>query len=288
MKRTLVAIEQGNSNTVAAVLIDGVWTRELRIATRRGRLAADYAVELANITGAGADCVISSVVPGELPALEGMCGMIGWQAQIVGRDLPTLIETRVAPGATVGVDRLLTALGARLVASGDLIVVDAGTATKVDHVSADGAFCGGMIAPGLHSTLDRLVKACAQLTPVEMSRPQRVIGRTTAEALASGAYYGYLALLEGLIQRTREGLDRPVTVVATGGVLAGLSDLAHFVDVYDPRLTLNGLAAAWRAASSALPRRPPPIRQDGLDRLAGRHSDEQPDPQNGLSTLERR
>jgi len=128
-----------------------------------------------------------------------------------------------------------------MVHRGPLLVLDFGTATTFDVVDHDGAYLGGVIAPGINLSIEALHKAAARLPRIGIGRPQAVIGRSTIPAMQSGIYWGYVGLVEGLVTRIRAEYDRPMRVVATGGLAPLLAEGTTIIDVIDPDLTLDGL-----------------------------------------------
>jgi len=144
----------------------------------------------------------------------------------------------------VGADRALNAIGAHAKYSGDLIVIDFGTATTFDVVGADGAYRGGIIAPGINLSVDALVNAAAKLPRIAIEAPQdtNVIGRTTQSQMISGIYWGYVAMLEGLTERMKGEIGRPVTVIATGGLATLFDKHTNVFDAIEPDLTIQGLS----------------------------------------------
>ena len=150
---------------------------------------------------------------------------------------------------------MLNAIAAHAIHAGDLIVVDFGTATTFDVVDYSGAYKGGIIAPGINLSLDALVTAAAKLPRIAIEAPGdnlSVIGRTTEDQMHIGIYWGYVAMMEGLLARMKAEIGRPVTVVATGGLATLFDRHTSVFDVIDPDLTLQGLGLLYgrtRAAS---------------------------------------
>ena len=136
---------------------------------------------------------------------------------------------------------MLNTLAAHQAYRGPLIVLDFGTATTFDVVDQDGTYLGGVIAPGINLSIEALHKAAARLPRIGIGRPQAVIGRSTIPAMQSGIYWGYVGLVEGLITRIRAEYDRPMKVIATGGLAPLLSEGTTIIDRVDPDLTLDGL-----------------------------------------------
>ncbi len=143
----------------------------------------------------------------------------------------------------VGADRAFNAVAAHAKHSGDLLIVDFGTATTFDVVSATGAYTGGIIAPGINLSLDALVSAAAKLPRIAIEAPptDSVIGRTTESQMLIGIYWGYVAMIEGLTERIKREIGRPLTVVATGGLASLFDKHTEAFDVIEPDLTIQGL-----------------------------------------------
>ena len=141
---------------------------------------------------------------------------------------------------------LRAAVGAHAAYAGPLIVVDSGTATNFDVIAADGAFEGGVIAPGINLSMQALHQAAARLPRVAIQRPKCVIGRDTVTAMQSGVFWGYMALIEGMIDRIREEYGADMTVVATGGVASLFEGATDKIDIFDPDVTIRGMLEVWR------------------------------------------
>jgi type III pantothenate kinase len=153
----------------------------------------------------------------------------------------------------VGADRALNAVAAHAKHPGDLIVIDFGTATTFDVVDATGAYKGGIIAPGINLSLDALVNAAAKLPRIAIEAPAEnlsVIGRTTESQMTIGIYWGYVAMIEGLTERIKRELDRPVTVVATGGLATLFDKHTDVFDAIEPDLTIQGLSLLHELATT--------------------------------------
>jgi type III pantothenate kinase len=170
-------------------------------------------------------------------------------AVIVEPGVKTGVPVRVDNPKEVGSDRIMNALAAVHLYGGPAIVVDFGTSTNFDVVSAAGEFIGGALAPGMEISVDALSRRAAQLLKVELARPQRVIGRNTVECLQSGIIYGFAGQVEGIVTRlARELVPRDpesVTVIATGGLAPVLLDEVSVVDAHEPWLTLIGLRLVY-------------------------------------------
>jgi len=162
------------------------------------------------------------------------------------------IELDVEQPQSVGADRALNAIAAHAKHPGDLIVVDFGTATTFDVVDSAGAYKGGIIAPGINLSIDALVNAAAMLPRIAIEAPAdpSAIGRTTESQMIIGIYWGYVALIEGLVARLKSEIGRPVTVIATGGLATLFDQRTDAFDAIEPDLTIRGLVLLYDMATS--------------------------------------
>jgi type III pantothenate kinase len=250
----LLAIEQGNTNTLYAIHDGADWIAQWRTATDSMRTADEYAVwlhqllemqglKLTDLTA----CIISSVVPQSIFNLRNLSRRyLHVDPLVIGENAELGIEVRIDKPSEAGADRLVNAIGAHIVYPGALIVVDSGTATNFDIVAPDGAFEGGAIAPGINLSMQALHAAAARLPRVAIKKPDKVIGTDTVGAMQSGVYWGYVSLIEGLIDRIKEEYGQPMTVVATGGVASLFEGSLSKIDKFDNDLTIRGLLEIWR------------------------------------------
>jgi type III pantothenate kinase len=253
----LLAIDAGNTNLVFALVERGEIKARWRIATDARRTADQYAVwlhqllELEGYTRADVDAVIiGTVVPRALHNLEVLAvKYFHVQPIVAGQgEASWPIRLDVDEPQNVGADRALNALAAHAKYAGELIVIDFGTATTFDLVGADGAYRGGIIAPGINLSLDALVSAAAKLPRIAIEAPAgnlSVIGRTTQSQMQSGIYWGYVAMLEGLTKRMKREVGAPVTVVATGGLASLFDEHTEVFDAIEPDLTIQGLSLLY-------------------------------------------
>ena len=245
----LLAIEQGNTNTLFALHDGAGWVTQWRTATDAQRTADEYAVwlhQLLSMQGlqlsAVSDCIISSVVPQSVFNLRNLSRRyLKVEPLVVGENVELGIDIRIEKPSEAGADRLVNAIGGFIRYGGPLILVDSGTATTLDVVGADGGFEGGVISPGINLSMQALHSAAARLPRVAIARPARVIGRGTVEAMQSGVFWGYIALIEGLIARIRAEYGQPMRAIATGGVASLFEGATQVIDAFDPELTLRGL-----------------------------------------------
>ena len=245
----LLAIDVGNTNTVFA-LIDGDETIERwRSATIPERTADEYAVWLDQLLrlnqrghlGSVTRCIVSTVVPQSLFHLRNLSRRyFEVEPLVVGPDIPG-ITVRIDRPSEAGADRLVGAVAGFTEYGGPLIIVDSGTATTFDIVGVDGAFEGGVIAPGIYLSQKALHEAAAQLPRIAIANPGNAIGKSTVKALQSGIFYGYVGLIEGMIERIKAEYGAPMTVVATGGVSSLFEGATTAIDHFDPDLTIKGL-----------------------------------------------
>ena len=250
----LLAIEQGNTNTMFAVHNNVEWIAQWRTATEANRTADEYAVwltQLLHMNGLGFEdldgCIISSVVPQSIFNLRNLSRRyMNVEPLIVGENAKLGIEVRITKPTEAGADRLVNAIGAHLTYPGDLLLIDSGTATTFDVVAADGAFEGGLIAPGINLSLHALHEAAAKLPRIAIQKPERVIGKDTVQAMQSGVFWGYIALIEGLVDRIKAEWGAPMTVIGTGGVASLFEGATTSIDRFDPDLTIRGLLEIWR------------------------------------------
>ena len=249
----LLAIDAGNTNCVFA-LVDGeeIKTR-WRIATDPRRTADEYAVwlhQLLELEGYGhgdvGQVIIGTVVPRALHNLQVLATKyFKVEPLIAGQgkaEWPIALD--VDEPQSVGADRALNTIAAHAKHQGDLIVIDFGTATTFDAVDFSGAYKGGIIAPGINLSLDALVGAAAKLPRIAVAAPddESVVGRTTETQMLIGVYWGYVAMIEGLVARMKAEIGRPVTVITTGGLAILFDKHTDVFDVIEPDLTIQGLA----------------------------------------------
>ena len=245
----LLAIDVGNTNMVFALHDGRDVVAEWRCRTERQRTADEYWVWLLElmrnegITDRIQRVVISSVVPQVVFNLRVLSDRyFETRPLVVGKpEVKIGPRPRVDPTATVGADRLVNAVGAFDRYGGDLIVVDFGTATTLDVVGADGAYEGGVIAPGVNLSLKALHDAAAALPFIDVTKPERVIGTNTVACMQSGIYWGYIGLIEGICARIRAERGRHMTVVGTGGLSTLFAQGTDVLEKVDTELTIHGL-----------------------------------------------
>lgn len=254
----LLAIDAGNTNVVFALIAtDETGARKIkarwRIATDARRTGDEYAVwlmQLLQIRGVKASeidqIIVSTVVPRALHNLEVLCKhYFNIEPLVAGQGAASYaIDVDVDQPGSLGADRAVNAVAAHAKYPGDLIVVDFGTATTFDVIDFRGAYKGGIIAPGINLSLDALVGNTAMLPRIAIEAPKSdsVIGTNTEDQMLIGVFWGYVAMMEGLISRMRAEIGRPTKVVATGGLAVLFHEHTQIFDEVDPDLMLDGLA----------------------------------------------
>ena len=245
----LLAIDCGNTNTVFSIWNGSEFLCTLRTSTHHARtadayftwystLVKHYGIDV-NIT----DVIISSTVPRVVYNLRVFADrFFGCRPMVVGKPECKLpVEPRVDVGTLVGSDRLVNTAGAWERHGGDLIVVDFGTATTFDVVASDGAYVGGVIAPGVNLSLEALHMAAAALPHIDVTTPPRVIGTNTVDCMQSGVYWGYIGLVQGLCAQIKAEYSRPMKVIGTGGLAPLFAQGAELFDEIEDDLTMHGL-----------------------------------------------
>ncbi len=249
----LLAVDVGNTNVVFALYEGREIKARWRIATDPRRTGDEYAVWLLQLLAIeGVDrsairqIILGSVVPRAIHNLTVLGEKyFGLTPLIAGEGAAQWgIAVDVDEPRSLGADRALNAIAAHAKYEGDLIVVDFGTATTFDAVDFNGAYKGGIIAPGINLSLDALVGNTAKLPRIAIRAPasDSVIGRNTEDQMLIGVYWGYVALMEGLIARMRTEIGRPARVIATGGLAILFDEHTGIFDAVDTDLTLDGLA----------------------------------------------
>jgi type III pantothenate kinase len=248
---SLLAVDVGNSNTVLGLWRGDALETHWRLTTRRDATSDEIALSIRGLLGTAAGgsaspeptrVIVASVVPSLRFSLRQAL------RQIFGRD-PLFVEPGVRTGMPilyevpqeVGADRIVNAVAAFEDVGGPCIVVDFGTATTFDVVTARGEYAGGVIVPGIAISAEALFEKAARLWRVEIRRPERVVGKTTAASVQSGLYFGYLSLVEGMIDRISAEIGGSPRVIATGGLAELFGGGSEKIERVDPLLTLKGL-----------------------------------------------
>jgi type III pantothenate kinase len=246
----LLVVDSGNTNTVFAVYegeeCRGVW----RCGSNPRRTADEYAVWLIDLMALEnmnrdviTDAIVSSVVPEGNFNLTTLCQRyFKCNPMFIGEENCDLgIKALIDRPDQVGADRLVNTVAVHGRYDGDLIVVDFGTATTFDVVDRDGNYCGGVICPGINVSLDALYMATAQLPRIDIKATTSIIGKATIPAMQSGIFWGYIGMIEGLVDRIRKEYGAEMTVVATGGLAPLFAEATDVIDHVYPDMTLRGL-----------------------------------------------
>jgi type III pantothenate kinase len=246
----LLAVDVGNTNTVLGLWEGEELVRHWRLTSRRDATADEIVLSVRGLLESGPTraplssmrVIVASVVPSlRFPMRQAF-------RQIVDRE-PVFVEPGIKTGMPilydvpqeVGADRIVNAVAAHARVGGPCIVVDFGTATTFDVVTAKGEYAGGVIVPGIAISAEALFEKAARLWRVEIRRPERVVGKTTAGSIQSGLYFGYLSLVDGMIDRISAEIGGKPRVIATGGLAELFGGGSERIDEIDPLLTLQGL-----------------------------------------------
>ncbi len=245
----LLVIDVGNSNTVLGVYQDRRLRYDWRVATDKYRTVDEYAMlvhQLFQMCGVAFtdldDVIVSSVVPSMLDTVEGLCKKyFHVSPYVVGPGMKTGMPIHYDNPKEVGADRIVNAVAAYEKARSALIVVDFGTATTFDVISADGGYQGGAIAPGIGISAEALFQCASKLPRVEFLRPTQIIAKNTVNSIQAGIFFGYVGLVEGIVARIKKEMITPPQVMATGGLAAPIAAATDCIDKVEPFLTLEGL-----------------------------------------------
>lgn len=246
----LLAIDIGNTNITLGLWQNSGWKIHWRARTVRDKMPDEYAVLVRSFldeAGLGYRAidavVISSVVPSLTLAFTDLVRRyMQIDPLIVDHRTPTGIRIDIDEPQQAGADRIVNAAAVHALYGGPAIVIDFGTATTFDVISADGAYQGGAIAPGIGIAHDALVERAARLHAIDLNPPPSAIGRNTIHAMQSGIFWGYVALVEGLAQRLKDAMGAEnVRIIATGGLASLFQQHTTLIDIIAPQLTLDGL-----------------------------------------------
>ncbi len=245
----LLVIDVGNTNTVLGLYRDKELVRSWRLTTDKARTADEWAMvihELFSLCGLHfpdiSDVIISCVVPPLLNTLETLCATyFQRKPMVVGPGIKTGMPIHYDNPREVGADRIVNAVAAYAKRPTSLIVVDFGTATTFDYLSARGEYQGGAIAPGLSISAEALYERASKLPRVEIACPPQVIAKNTVHSMQSGLFYGYVGLVDGIVGRMKQEVRDTPYVMATGGLAGLVAPHSQTIDEVDNCLTLEGL-----------------------------------------------
>lgn len=245
----LLAIDVGNSNNVIGLFSEGKLLTHWRIRTEWNRTADEYWVLIKEFillndvaTETIDDIIVACVVPPLLPILKEMAKKyFACDPLIVGPGIKTGLPILYHNPSEVGADRIVNSVGAFSKYKSALIIVDFGTGTTFDAVSSKGEYLGGVIFPGIQISMEALFKHAAKLPRVDLTVPERVIGKSTVESIQSGAIHGICGMVTHLVSKIQHELKDPAQVIATGDISSEILGHIDIIDIWDPFLTLDGL-----------------------------------------------
>jgi type III pantothenate kinase len=259
-KALLLAIDVGNTNVHLGLWKAESWALSWRARTVADKMPDEYAVLVRNFLNSAdvgwkdiTGVIISSVVPPLTRAFTEMVIRYGdIEPLVVTSQTKTGIRIDIDQPEQAGADRIVNSAAVSALYGGPAIVIDFGTATTFDVISADGAYKGGAIAPGINIAHDALVSRAARLHKIDLTPPPSPIGRNTIHAMQSGIFWGYVALIEGLVTRIKAALpeDGNVKVIATGGLAVLFNEHTSIIDIIAPELTLDGLRLIYELNQS--------------------------------------
>jgi type III pantothenate kinase len=243
---SLLVVDVGNTNIVLGIYRGEALLGSWRLATARDRTADEYGILARQLIEGFNDDLEGAIVASVVPPVNGAIATMihqyfGVDALFVEPGVKTGIAIHVDNPQEVGADRIVNCVAAFERFGGPTIIVDFGTATTFDVVTADAEYVGGAIAPGLTISAEALFARAARLTRVDIRRPESVIGSNTVVNMQSGIYFGYLSLVDGLLARMKQEVHGLKRVVATGGLASLFENDSEHIDEIDPELTLKGL-----------------------------------------------
>src|SRR5438067_3662524 len=257
MSSNLLVVDVGNTSIVLGIYRDDVLVNSWRMATARDRTADEYGIMTKLLIGDALSepiegAIVSSVVPPLNSAISWMIGKyFGIQPLFVEPGVKTGIGIHVDNPQEVGADRIVNCVAAHAAYGGPLIIVDFGTATTFDLVTADANYAGGVIAPGINISAEALFARASRLPRVDIKRPPHVVGTNTVVNMQSGLYFGYLSLVDGILTRMKKEVHGVKKVIATGGLAQLLAEDSEHIEEVHEDLTLEGLKLIYDRNRSA-------------------------------------
>ena len=255
----LLVVDAGNTQTHLGTFRGGELVHDWRFATVRESTADELGAVLRNLLalrGVSLEnldaAIVSSTVPQQRPEWTAMAQRyLGCEMHVVGPGLKTGMAIRYDNPREIGPDRLVNAVAGYEKVGGPCVVVDFGTAVTYDVVSADGEYLGGIIFPGVEISMEALTERAAALPKIELGTPRALIGKTTIDAIRSGAVYGFAGMVDGILGRLREELGDEMKTLATGGLASAIVPFCEAIDEVDYELTLTGLRLIWERNTAA-------------------------------------
>ena len=243
----LLVVDLGNTNLVIGVYRGDELVSSWRLATARERTADEYGILARQLVGDALHAELEgAIVASVVPPLNGAMSLMvqkyfGIEPLFVEPGVKTGIAIHVDNPLEVGADRIVNCVAAYETYGGPAVIVDFGTATTFDVVTANAEFIGGVIAPGLNVSAEALFARAARLPRIDVKRPERAIGTNTVSNMQSGLYFGYLGLVDGILSRIKRELPELKRIVATGGLASLFAEESEHIDEIDAELTLKGL-----------------------------------------------
>jgi len=245
----LCVADIGNTHTVLGLFDGEKLQKKWRLRTDPERTTDEWGLTLKNLfelagrdMQEASDMAIASVVPQAVHSLSrASIRYFGVEPLVIGPGVKTGLAIRYESPREVGADRVVNAVAAYTLVQKSCIVVDFGTATTFDCISSKGEYLGGVISPGIGTALDALVTRAAKLPRVEIAKPRNVVGRNTVESIQSGILYGYVSLVDGLVERLTKEMGEDVAILATGGLAGVIASESATIEKVDQNLTLEGL-----------------------------------------------
>ena len=244
----LLAIDVGNTQTALGLFEGGSLTKSWRLATEPQRTGDELGIFLGGLLELSAldGICMASTVPTLIRSYEDLAEQVGATLLAIGPGTRTGIAIRYDDPREVGPDRISNAVSARERYGAPSVVVDFGTSTNFDVVSAGGEYVGGVLAPGIEVSMNALFERAARLVKVDFVAPETAIGKTTESALRSGLVYGFAGQVDGIVERIRDELQAPeAPVIATGGLADLIAPHSATISRVDPFLTLEGIRLVW-------------------------------------------
>lgn len=249
----LLVIDLGNTILTLGVFDQRQLKYQWRLTTERNRTEDEYGLQLLGLLETYGlkpsgikGIVLSSVVPPLTEWVLRACqDYLKIDPLMVSADLNLNVKVLYDNPSAVGADRLADAVAIQANYGGPACAIDFGTATTFNAITGSAEYLGGAILPGIATAADALVSRTAKLPPIELKAPPSVIGRNTVHAMQAGLIYGYVALVEGMVERFRKELGKEMKVIATGGHAQKIADHTHVIDKVEPWLTLEGLRLIW-------------------------------------------
>ena len=245
----LLAIDIGNTNVAVGIFQGEKLIKHWKIRTDREKTCDEYGMSLLNLFAFSdlkiddiKSVIFSSVVPPLTPVFQELSqNLFQIKALVVGPGLKTGMPILYENPLEVGADRVVAAVAAFEKYGGPSIVVDFGTATTFDAISAKGEYLGGAIAPGIQISAEALFLKTAKLPRIEIRKPDKAIGRTTVSSMQSGLYFGYIGLVSNIIEEVKRELGKETSVISTGGFAVQICQKIKSIDFHEPYLVLEGL-----------------------------------------------